>query len=152
MSQQLTTGKKINVWHYRLPANTSYNFLSDSKIRCIWIYRKLSLRTILPVQPSWETKCALHALLSNNNEGQHLVGGPHMLNTCLRRPQPVYTMVCLFEHVLAYSWHLSSGSHGWAQHVLAYHGITTTKRYASSCDSPAHWLSRLKCKVVRIPR
>jgi len=51
-----------------------------------------------PVQPSWETMCALHALLSNINDGPYLVGRPHMLKTCLRRPQPMYTMVGLFEY------------------------------------------------------
>jgi len=35
----------------------------------------------------------------------------------------MYTMVCLFEYVLANSWHFSCGSQRWAQHVLAYHEI-----------------------------
>jgi len=75
------------------------------------------------LQPSWETKSALHALLSNINDGSYLLRGPHMQNSCLRIPQPICTIVCLFEHVLVYSWHFSSGSQRWAQHVLAYHGI-----------------------------
>jgi len=67
-------------------------------------------------------------------------GGPHMLNKCLRIPQPMYTLICcFFEHVLAYSWHFnSSGSRRWAQYVLAYHGIHHDQ---TICE--CLWLTRL---------
>jgi len=44
------------------------------------------------------TKAALQLtryLLSHLNDGPDWTGAPHMQNTCLRRPKPMYLMVCL---------------------------------------------------------